>query len=73
MIRAPAESTNQKTGSSSRSAISVARTIFSTVRAPHEPALTVGSLAMTIDRPAVDGATAGYDTVGGQSPASALA
>ena len=25
-----------------------ARTIFSTVRAPHEPALTVGSLAMTI-------------------------
>ena len=48
VIRAPAESTNQKTGSSSRSAISVARTIFSTVRAPHEPALTVGSLAMTI-------------------------
>ena len=46
-MRAPAESTNQKTGSSSRSAISVARTIFSTVRAPHEPALTVGSLAMT--------------------------
>ncbi len=48
MIRAPAESTNQKTGSSSRSAISVARTIFSTVRAPHEPAFTVGSLATTI-------------------------
>ena len=47
-MRAPAESTNQKTGSSSRSAVSVARTIFSTVRAPHEPALTVGSLAMTI-------------------------
>ena len=42
------ESTNQKTGNSSRIAISVARTIFSTVRAPHEPALTVGSLAMTI-------------------------
>ena len=47
MIRAPAESISQKTGSSSRSAISVARTIFSTVRAPQEPALTVGSLATT--------------------------
>ena len=29
------------------SASSVSRTIFSTVRAPHEPAFTVGSLAMT--------------------------
>ena len=48
MIRAPAESTNQKIGSSSRSAASVARMIFSTVRAPQEPALTVGSLATTI-------------------------
>src|SRR5918995_609441 len=47
VIRAPAESTNQKTGSSCRSACSVSRTIFSTVRAPHEPAFTVGSLAMT--------------------------
>ena len=47
VIRAPALSTSQKTGSSSRSAVSVARTIFSTVRAPHDPALTVGSLAMT--------------------------
>ena len=46
-MRAPAESTNQKTGSSWRSAVSVARTIFSTVRAPHDPALTVGSLATT--------------------------
>ena len=46
-MRAPAESTSQKTGSSSRSAVSVTRTIFSTVRAPHEPAFTVGSLAMT--------------------------
>src|SRR5918995_6637409 len=45
--RAPAESTSQNTGSSCRSACSVSRTIFSTVRAPHEPALTVGSLAMT--------------------------
>ncbi len=48
MIRAPAESISQKTGSSSRSAASVARTIFSTVRAPHEPAFTVGSLATTM-------------------------
>src|SRR5262245_30675617 len=46
-MRAPAESTSQKTGSSSRSARSVSRTIFSTVRAPHEPAFTVGSLATT--------------------------
>ena len=38
---------NQKTGSSSRSAASVTRTIFSTVRAPHDPAFTVGSLATT--------------------------
>ena len=30
-----------------RSAYSVSRTIFSTVRAPHEPAFTVGSLAIT--------------------------
>ncbi len=48
VIRAPAESTNQNTGSSSRRADSVARTIFSTVRAPHDPAFTVGSLATTI-------------------------
>ena len=47
VIRAPAESISQNTGSSSRSAVSVARMIFSTVRAPHEPALTVGSLATT--------------------------
>src|SRR5438477_4970825 len=46
-MRAPAESTSQKIGSSWRRACSVSRTIFSTVRAPHEPALTVGSLAMT--------------------------
>ena len=46
-MRAPAESTSQNTGSSWRSAYSVSRTIFSTVRAPHEPAFTVGSLAMT--------------------------
>ena len=47
VMRAPAESTSQTTGSSWRSACSVTRTIFSTVRAPHEPAFTVGSLAMT--------------------------
>src|SRR5215510_4608713 len=47
VIRAPAESTSQNTGSSWRSAYSVSRTIFSTVRAPQDPALTVGSLAMT--------------------------
>src|SRR5919109_2406018 len=47
VMRAPAESTSQNTGSSWRSASSVSRTIFSTVRAPHEPALTVGSLAIT--------------------------
>ena len=46
-MRAPAESTSQKTGSSWRSAYSVSRTIFSTVRAPHDPAFTVGSLAIT--------------------------
>ncbi len=46
-MRAPAESTSQTMGSSWRSACSVIRTIFSTVRAPHDPAFTVGSLAMT--------------------------
>ena len=47
VIRAPAESISQKIGSSSDSARSVTRMIFSTVRAPHEPAFTVGSLATT--------------------------
>src|SRR3954469_2584731 len=47
VIRAPAESTSQNTGVSCRNAYSVSRTIFSTVRAPHEPALTVGSFAIT--------------------------
>ena len=47
VIRAPAESMNQKIGSSSRSATSVIRMIFSTVRAPQEPAFTLGSLATT--------------------------
>jgi hypothetical protein len=46
-MRAPAESTSQNTGSSWRKAYSVSRTIFSTVRAPHDPAFTVGSLAIT--------------------------
>ena len=47
VMRAPAESTSQNTGSSWRRACSVRRTIFSTVRAPHDPAFTVGSLAIT--------------------------
>jgi len=47
VIRAPAESTSQTMGSTSRMAVSVSRTIFSTVRAPQEPALTVGSFATT--------------------------
>ena len=47
VIRAPAESMNQKIGSSEASARSVTRIIFSTVRAPHEPALTLQSLATT--------------------------
>src|SRR5512138_202726 len=47
VMRAPAESTSQNTGSSWRRACSVSRTIFSTVRAPHDPAFTVGSLATT--------------------------
>ena len=34
-------------GTCSASAASEARTIFSTVRAPHDPALTIGSLATT--------------------------
>ena len=45
-MRAPAESTSHTTGDSSRNAVSVRRMIFSTVRAPHDPAFTVGSLAM---------------------------
>src|SRR3954462_11196707 len=48
VIRAPAEPPSQNTGNSERRAASVARTIFSTVRAPHDPALTVGSFAITI-------------------------
>src|SRR3954466_6934281 len=50
-MRAPAESISQKTGSSSRSAASVARTIFSTVRAPHDPAFTVGAFRATTPPP----------------------
>ena len=45
--RAPAESTSHTIGTCSASAASEARTIFSTVRAPHDPALTIGSLATT--------------------------
>src|SRR4029453_14383117 len=71
VMRAPAESTSQNTGSSWRSAYSVSRTIFSTVRAPHDPAFTVGSLAIThtgrpAPRPAPDPAHAGHDPIGRQ-------
>ena len=44
----------------------MARTIFSTVRAPHDPAFTVGSLATTHTGRPVDRADAGDDPVGGQ-------
>ena len=65
-MRAPAESTNQKTGSSSRSAISVARTIFSTVRAAPGAGLD-GRVVGDDDRGAtVDRATAGDHAVGRQ-------
>ena len=47
VMRAPAESTSQKMGRSWARAYSAMRIIFSTVRAPHEPAFTVGSLATT--------------------------
>ena len=64
VIRAPAESTSQNTGSSSESARSVSRMIFSTVRAPHDPAFTVGSFAMHAHRPPVDRADARHDAIG---------
>jgi hypothetical protein len=71
--RAPAESTNQKTGSSCSSAYSVRRTIFSTVRAPHDPAFTVGSFAIThTGRPSTV-PTPVTTPSAGRSPASALA
>ena len=43
------------------------RMIFSTVRAPQEPAFTVGSLAIRRRRPAVDRAAAGDHAVGRQT------
>ena len=66
MIRAPAESMNQKIGNSSRSATSVIRMIFSTVRAPQEPALTLGSFATTRAGSPVNQPAAGDNAVGGQ-------
>ena len=45
-MRAPAESTRYKSGMRRRPAVSWMRMIFSTVRAPHEPAFTVESFAM---------------------------
>src|ERR1022692_37 len=47
VIRAPAESTRYTRGICRRSAVSWMRTIFSTVRGPQDPALTVGSFAIT--------------------------
>ena len=56
-----------------RSAYSVSRTIFSTVRAPHEPAFTVGSFAIThTGRPSTV-PTPVTTPSAGRSPASALA
>src|SRR5436305_3812730 len=73
VMRAPAESTSQNTGSSWRSAYSVRRTIFSTVRAPHDPAFTVGSLAIThAGRPSTR-PTPVTTPSAGRSPAMALA
>ena len=72
-MRAPAESTRYTTGSSCRSACSVSRTIFSTVRAPHEPAFTVGSFAIThTGRPSIR-PTPVTTPSAGRSPASAFA
>ena len=60
-------------GCSCSSAYSVSRTIFSTVRAPHEPALTVGSFAMTqTGRPSTV-PTPVTTPSAGRSPAIALA
>src|SRR5947209_17961588 len=73
VMRAPAESTSQKIGTSWRSAYSVRRTIFSTVRAPHDPAFTVGSLAITqTGRPSTR-PTPVTTPSAGKSPAMALA
>ncbi len=55
MRRAPAESTSHTIRTCSASAASDARTIFSTVRAPHDPAFTIGSLAtMIAGTPSID-------------------
>ena len=71
--RAPAESTSQKIGTSCSSAYSVSRTIFSTVRAPHEPALTVESLATTHTGRPPTVPTPVTTPSAGRSPATALA
>jgi hypothetical protein len=72
-MRAPAESTSQISGISCRSAYSSMRMIFSTVRAPHEPALTVESLAITAtSRPPIAPMPVTTPSAG-RSPAMALA
>src|SRR5438270_3458863 len=73
VMRAPAESTSQNTGSSWCRACSVRRTIFSTVRAPQEPALTVGSLAITHTGLPSTRPTPVTTPSAGRSPAAALA
>jgi hypothetical protein len=72
-MRAPAESTRYTIGTPVAYAFSMIRMIFSTVRAPHEPALTVESLAMTqTGRPSTVAAPVTTPSAGRPS-ASALA
>jgi hypothetical protein len=72
-MRAPAESTSQISGTSWRSAYSSMRMIFSTVRAPQEPALTVESLAITATSRPPMLPTPVTTPSAGRSPAIALA
>ena len=72
MIRAPAESMSQKIGSSSDSARSVTRMIFSTVRAPHEPGLDGRVVGDDERRTSVDQTLAGDHAVGGQAGAECV-
>jgi hypothetical protein len=73
VIRAPAESTSQTIGTPVRYAVSMIRMIFSTVRAPHDPALTVESLAIThTERPSTLAVPVTTPSAG-RSPATTLA
>ena len=73
MIRAPAESTSHSIGTSWRRAYSWTRRIFSTVLAPHDPALTVESLAITATVRPPTAPIPVTTPSAGRSPASALA